>query len=271
MKKSPPQKDQKKEKSLEKVGDKQEKQEKFEKSHKTLQPLDKVRIPRNVNFYLHFLQHPEITENDIEWVLQLRHWDANKMKELLSKIPNQPYSLADKKTIFSEKKHDVQDVKNKDNVASFMHLLNHRLGLSASGSLADFETGLRRYQESDENLNKREKGWWYIAKKDRHDFPEFPKPLKEQMELKKSFSTGKFNTMKFAYSGFEGMQELPPYTMKFKQGNCGSVKHLFGTDVRMSQGQWEEGLRDSYNKRIPIQKKNKEENKNKKKLDPIKK
>ena len=30
---------------------------------------DKIRIPRNVNYYLHFLQHPEITENDIEWVL----------------------------------------------------------------------------------------------------------------------------------------------------------------------------------------------------------
>lgn len=45
-------------------------------SNKRLPKLtDKVRIPRNVNYYLHFLQHPEITENDIEWVLQLRHLD----------------------------------------------------------------------------------------------------------------------------------------------------------------------------------------------------
>lgn len=64
-------------------------------------------------------------------------------------------------------------------MASFMHLLTHRLGLSASGGLADFETGLRRYQTNDDGLSKREKGWWYIAKKDRHEFPEFPKPLKE--------------------------------------------------------------------------------------------
>lgn len=66
------------------------------------------------------------------------------------------------------------------------------------------------------------------------------------------------------------MQELPPYTMTFKQGNCGSVKHLFAPDVRMSQGIWEEGLRDSYNKRIPRSPKKKDDGKTKKKLDPIK-
>lgn len=66
MKKSPPQKELKKEKSpeKEKATDKP-----TEKPPRTLQPIEKVRIPRNVNFYLHFLQHPEITENDIEWVL----------------------------------------------------------------------------------------------------------------------------------------------------------------------------------------------------------
>ena len=29
-------------------------------------------IPRNVNYYSHFLKHEYITENDIEWVLKLR-------------------------------------------------------------------------------------------------------------------------------------------------------------------------------------------------------
>ena len=48
---------------------------------------DKIRIPRNVNYYLHFLQHPEITENDIEWVLQLRHLD-NVLINIFLKVEN---------------------------------------------------------------------------------------------------------------------------------------------------------------------------------------
>ena len=97
------------------------------------------------------------------------------MQESLARIPNVPFSLADKKTLFSEKKHDYRDIKLKDNSASFMHLLAHRIGPKAGSGQAEFETGLRGYNKD----SQREKGWWYIPKKDRHDFPEFPKPYKE--------------------------------------------------------------------------------------------
>lgn len=53
--------------------------ERPQKTKPVRQAQEKVRIPRNVNFYLHFLQHQEITENDIEWVLQLRHLDQVSM------------------------------------------------------------------------------------------------------------------------------------------------------------------------------------------------
>lgn len=53
------------------------------------------------------------------------------MQESLARIPNVPFSLADKKTLFSEKKHDYRDIKLKDNSASFMHLLAHRIGPKA--------------------------------------------------------------------------------------------------------------------------------------------
>ena len=33
------------------------------------------KIPKNVNYFLHFLKHEYITENDIEWVLKLRGSD----------------------------------------------------------------------------------------------------------------------------------------------------------------------------------------------------
>ena len=36
-----------------------------------------IHIPRNVNYYSHFLQHTYITEKDIEWVLKLRNTEAD--------------------------------------------------------------------------------------------------------------------------------------------------------------------------------------------------
>lgn len=41
-------------------------------THKT---PEKHGIPRNVNYYSHFLAEPYITEKDIEFVLQLRNMD----------------------------------------------------------------------------------------------------------------------------------------------------------------------------------------------------
>jgi hypothetical protein len=38
-----------------------------------------LHIPRNVNYYSHFLQHPYITEKDIEWVLKLRNTDSDSV------------------------------------------------------------------------------------------------------------------------------------------------------------------------------------------------
>jgi hypothetical protein len=38
-----------------------------------------LRIPRNVTYYSHFLQHPYITEKDIEWVLKLRNTDNDSV------------------------------------------------------------------------------------------------------------------------------------------------------------------------------------------------
>lgn len=39
----------------------------------------KSHIPRNVNYYSHFLIHPYITEKDVEWVLKLRNYDPAEM------------------------------------------------------------------------------------------------------------------------------------------------------------------------------------------------
>lgn len=39
-----------------------------------------LRIPRNVNYYSHFLDHAYITEKDIEWVLKLRNTDSDTVK-----------------------------------------------------------------------------------------------------------------------------------------------------------------------------------------------
>lgn len=41
-------------------------------THKT---PERHGIPRNVNYYSHFLAEPYITEKDIEFVLQLRNMD----------------------------------------------------------------------------------------------------------------------------------------------------------------------------------------------------
>ena len=35
-------------------------------------------MPRNVNYYSHFLIHPYITEKDVEWVLKLRKHDPQE-------------------------------------------------------------------------------------------------------------------------------------------------------------------------------------------------
>lgn len=73
------------------------------------------------------------------------------MLERLAKIPNVPFSTADKKTITHEHPHDPSDIKLKSNATPFMHLLSHRLGAKAGNGLAEFETGLRQYK-SDKDL-----------------------------------------------------------------------------------------------------------------------
>lgn len=67
--------------------------------------------------------------------------------EKVNKIPNHPFSVYDKKTIVSEKKHDPQDIALKDNSAAYMHLLSHRLGMAAGSGQAEFETRLRNYSK----------------------------------------------------------------------------------------------------------------------------
>lgn len=61
-------------------------------------------LPRNVNYYSHFFKHAYITEKDIDWVLKLRS-DNEDMSEKLKKIPNQPFSVNDKKISSQEKLH----------------------------------------------------------------------------------------------------------------------------------------------------------------------
>lgn len=54
------------------------------------------------------------------------------MQERLARIPNQPFNVADRKTVFSEIKHTVTDVNLKGNSTNFLHLLRHRLGATAN-------------------------------------------------------------------------------------------------------------------------------------------
>jgi hypothetical protein len=42
-------------------------------------------IPRNVNYYSHFLVHPYITEKDVEWVLKLRNTESDAVTYPLNK------------------------------------------------------------------------------------------------------------------------------------------------------------------------------------------
>lgn len=69
-------------------------------------------IPRNVNYYSHFLKHSYITGKDIEYVLKLRSTN-DTLKNKLSKIPNQPFNVSDKRIDSQKHNHSTRDISYK--------------------------------------------------------------------------------------------------------------------------------------------------------------
>ena len=86
-----------------------------------------------------------------------------------------------------------------------------------------FEVGLRTYGEVEKDKLERERKWTTVAKKDRHDFPEFLPKYQDEMTVRKEMKeTGKLKKLTYSgnvfayYLGFDGDANYPPYTMKFK-------------------------------------------------------
>jgi hypothetical protein len=77
----------------------------------------------------------------------------------------------------------------------------------------EFETGLRKEKKIDLKLKEMEKAWTSLPKKDRHEFPELPIKLKDELALKKELkSNGKHS--KITQSAFDGFQNFPKYNEK---------------------------------------------------------
>ncbi|CAD8060927.1 unnamed protein product [Paramecium primaurelia] len=223
-------------------------------THKT---PEKHGIPRNVNYYSHFLAEPYITEKDIEFVLQLRNMDNTEMTSKLARIPNQVFTRGDQKIESQKVKHLSRDINYTENSSQILHLIKGRIGPTPHLSQAEFETGLRSYARTDKSLVEKERNWTTVPKTKRKDiFPEFLPNYKEEMQKRKSLSITGNKLAKLTYSAFDPDTHYPPYSMKFNEKNIQHVRHMFVPGVKMSTVQWQEGLRPLV--QIKRQKKEKE-------------
>ncbi|CAD8052818.1 unnamed protein product [Paramecium sonneborni] len=210
----------------------------------TLKNPERHGIPRNVNYYSHFLVEPYITEKDIEFVLQLRNLDHAEMKAKLARIPNQTFSRGDQKIESQKDKHLSRDVNYNGNSTPVLHLLKGRIGPTPHLSQAEFETGLRSYAKTDKSLLDKERNWTTVPKTQRKDvFPEFLPNYKEEIQKKKSMSISGGKLAKLTYNAFDSDSNYPPYLMKFNEKNLQNVKHMFIPSIKMSTVQWQDGLR----------------------------
>ncbi|KRX01233.1 hypothetical protein PPERSA_05819 [Pseudocohnilembus persalinus] len=215
------------------------------RSTKNDQNLEHNTIPRNVNYYSHFLKNSYITGKDIEFVLKLRGQDET-LKQKLNKIPNQPFQVYYKKN--EERDNFNPDPKNvniKGSLGQYEHLMRRRLGPTPSLSQVEFETQLRKGSQ-DQKLVQKEKQWSNIPfKPKKNKFPElmikFKDELKIKQEAKKSGTAPNFSLTRTA---FDGHQNYQPYDYK-SQGvkNIQEMKHLYTSDAFMSTVQWESNLR----------------------------
>ncbi|CAD8151819.1 unnamed protein product [Paramecium octaurelia] len=210
-------------------------------THKT---PEKHGIPRNVNYYSHFLAEPYITEKDIEFVLQLRNMDNAEMTSKLARIPNQVFSRGDQKIESQKERHLSRDVNYTGNSSSILHLMKGRIGPTPHISQAEFETGLRSYAKTDKSLVEKERNWTTVPKTKRKDFfPEFLPNYKEEVQKRKSLSISGNKLSKLTYSAFDPDTHYPQYSMKFNEKNIQHVRHMFVPGAKMSTIQWQEGLR----------------------------
>jgi hypothetical protein len=53
------------------------------------------------------------------------------MQAKLARIPNQAFSVAERKDTSKENTHSVTDIKNRGNTMQILHLLRHRVGPTA--------------------------------------------------------------------------------------------------------------------------------------------
>ncbi|CAD8087160.1 unnamed protein product [Paramecium sonneborni] len=210
-------------------------------THKSPQ---KHGIPRNVNYYSHFLAESYITEKDIEFVLQLRNMDNAEMKSKLARIPNQTFSRGDQKIESQKQKHIPRDVQYTGNSTPILHLIKSRIGPTPHISQAEFETGLRSYAKTDKSLIEKERNWTSVPKTQRKDdFPEFLPNHKEVIQKRKSLSISGNKLAKLTYSAFDPDSQYPSYSMKFNEQNIQHVRHMFVPGIKMSTVQWQDRLR----------------------------
>eukprot|EP01017_Pseudomicrothorax_dubius_P043316 TRINITY_DN7190_c0_g1_i4.p1 TRINITY_DN7190_c0_g1~~TRINITY_DN7190_c0_g1_i4.p1 ORF type:complete len:256 (-),score=51.66 TRINITY_DN7190_c0_g1_i4:188-955(-) len=198
-----------------------------------------VKIPRNVNLYRHLIDGFASTDDEIEWVLKLRT-TSNELTEKLARIPNATFGVFDKKLEGSQAPKEPTDLGWHGNSGAVNHLINHRIGPTAHGSLVAFETNLRK---PDNKYKEKERGWSNVPFKDRHEYPSYLPPLKEELRMTMEAKSKGEKPKIQRKTALEGHLDYPSYTFKVNTKNVNDMRHLHYSGNFQSAIDFDTGLR----------------------------